>query len=83
MVMKENLSFRLFEIKIGLEDEEYSDALKMLMNLKRSKEHKKSDQYYLVDFYLGQAKFRMEMEKNKPEAENIEHSISHFENLFF
>lgn len=77
--MKENLSYKLFEIEIALEDEEYSDALKMLMNLKNSKEHKKSEQYYLVDFFIGQAKFRIEMEKKNPEIKNIERLISHFE----
>jgi len=67
-----NLEADLAAIEIRLESNDFIQVLNMLDKLKSEyKSYKHENSGYLVDFYLGEAIFRKEMQKNKNPKEII------------
>lgn len=73
------LTAELGVIEIGLESEDYERVFEKLEELKKIDEVHKDPEYYLINYFWGQAIFRKEMNRNNVRKKNIDLAIKYFE----
>ena len=61
-----SLTYELNIIEVCLESEDYECAIAKLEDLKNIPEIHHEPEYYLIDYYWGQLRFRVEMERENP-----------------
>lgn len=74
-----SLKYELNIIELCLESEDYELVITKLENLKNIPEIYHNPEYYLIDYYWGQVRFRVEMEREKPRRKKIDIALRHLE----